>query len=231
MSGSLRVWGIGTARTLRPHWALAELGIEYETRDILPRTRGMEDRDFLKVSQRGKIPILESGDMVIGESGAILFHLADRYRETIELSPVAGSDQRAEFDDVCLFVLTEIDAPLYVIRRHLGLRDVYGESPVAVLAARDYFLRQVSELEKRLGDGDEFLVGPKFSVADILFSSCLGWAAFIGIDLSSRLTDYQTQVTLRAAYRKAARKNFSAEAQSAMRYQQGEVAQLRLEVG
>ncbi len=35
-SSDLRIWGVGTSRTLRPHWALAELGLEYESREVLP---------------------------------------------------------------------------------------------------------------------------------------------------------------------------------------------------
>src|SRR5215469_18883206 len=34
----LVLWGVGTSRTLRAHWALHELGLDYECRPILPRT-------------------------------------------------------------------------------------------------------------------------------------------------------------------------------------------------
>jgi glutathione S-transferase len=34
----LVLWGVGTPRTLRTHWALHELGLDYECRPILPRT-------------------------------------------------------------------------------------------------------------------------------------------------------------------------------------------------
>jgi glutathione S-transferase len=85
----IRVWGIGTSRTIRPHWALAELGVEYETRAIIPRTPSMEDPEFLSVSRRGKVPILEHDDLVIGESGAIVFWLAEHFRDRdrVELAP------------------------------------------------------------------------------------------------------------------------------------------------
>ncbi|MFP6639348.1 MAG: glutathione S-transferase family protein, partial [Myxococcota bacterium] len=200
VSSLLRIWGVGTSRTMRPHWALAELGLEYETREILPRTPGMQAPDFLRVSGRNKIPILECGDLIMGESGAILFHLADRYRDRLELAPRAGSNERAVFDDVCLFALMEMDAPLYVIRRHAGLPDVYGDAPVAVRAAREYFLRQAEQLAQRLSDGRPYLLGDAFSAADILVSTCIAWAGFIGIDLSDRLNEYQEHVTDRPAH-------------------------------
>ena len=93
-SPDLRVWGVGTPRTMRPHWALAELGLDYETREILPRSPAMESPEFLRISRRRKVPILECGDLVIGESGAIVFHLAERHRDRLELAPTAGSDAR-----------------------------------------------------------------------------------------------------------------------------------------
>jgi len=220
-SPDLRVWGVGTPRTMRPHWALAELGLDYETREILPRSPAMESPEFLRISRRRKVPILECGDLVIGESGAIVFHLAERHRDRLELAPTAGSDARAVFDDVCLFTLMELDAPLYVIRRHAGLPEIYGESPVAVQAARDYFLRQVEQVDDRLSDGRAHLLGDAFSAADILFSTCVTWASFIGIEVPERVGAYQQRVTQRPAYAQAVQRNFPPAAREAMRGQAG----------
>jgi hypothetical protein len=60
-SSELRVWGVGTPRTMHPHWVLAELGLDYETREVLPRSPAMQSPDFLRVSRRNKVPILECG--------------------------------------------------------------------------------------------------------------------------------------------------------------------------
>ena len=158
----LRVWGIGTSRTIRVHWALEELGLEYETREILPRTESMRSPDFVRLSARGKVPLLEDGERVMGESGAILFHLAERYRDRIELAPESNTRARADFDDLCFFILTELDAVLYIIRRHEGLPELYGSAPVATQAARDYFLRQVGEPESRVVEGRRQLLGENF---------------------------------------------------------------------
>ena len=212
MAAAIRVWGIGTSRTLRAHWMLAELGLDYETREIIPRTPSMDDPDFRALNQRSKVPVFEHGDLVIGESGAIVFHLADRYRARCALAPPPGSDERARFDDVCIFTLMELDAPLYIIRRHGGLPEVYGESPVAIQSAGEYFLRQVAEMDRRLADGRPYLFGEDFSAADLLLVTCLGWARIVGLPLSSRLEEYLAGVTNRAGYRAAFSVNFTPEA-------------------
>jgi glutathione S-transferase len=210
-----RLWGIGTSRTFRPHWMLHELELPYETREVITRTPSMEDPEFQRLNQRGKIPLLEDGGLVIGESGAILFYLADRHRERVQLAPQPATSERAGFDDLCLYTLTELDAPLYVIRRHEGLASVYGEAPAACQAARAYFTRQVKEIERRLADGRPHLLGDAFGAADILVMSCLEWAASLRIPLDA-FDAYRGRLRSRPAYMAAFRRNFTPEALAAL---------------
>jgi glutathione S-transferase len=209
----LRVWGIGTSRTLRPHWMLCELGLEYETRAIIPRSETMNDPAFRKVSGRGKVPILEHGELMIGESGAIVFYLADRFRERLTLAPLPATTERARFDEMCIFILMELDAPLYVIRRHEGLPEIYGASQTAVDAARAYFSRQTSVIEGWLENAEgSYLTGEHFSAADLLLATCSSWGRFVGIELSQPLSDHLALVTAREGFRKAFERNFTPEA-------------------
>lgn len=211
-----RVWGIGTSRTLRVHWMLAELGLDYETRAILTRTEGMEDPAFRALSGRGKIPLLEDGDLMIGESAAISLYLADRYRDRAVLAPLAGSDERAVHDELCFFIMTEMDALLYVIRRHEGLPDIYGKSEIACNAARDYFVRSAEEMERRLAGNKSYLQDETFQVADLLLKTCLDWAALCRISLPNSLQAYSERISSRPAYSKAIAINFTPEALSAL---------------
>lgn len=213
------VWGIGTPRTLRVHWMLCELSLPYETRAILPRSEGMREPAFERLNQRSKVPVLEDDGLVIGESGAILFYLADRHRERLTLAPPPATPERARFDDLCLYSLTELDATLYVIRRHEGLPAVYGDAPVACQAAREYFLRQAGEIERRLSDGRPHLLGEAFSVADLLVTSCLDWAAFVSVPLPEALDAYRRRIAKREAYTRAMQTNFPPAAFEALRRQ------------
>ncbi len=222
-----RLWGIGTSRTLRPHWMLAELNLRYETREIITRTKAMDEPDFRALSERGKIPLYEDGDLMIGESAAIVLFLADRYRGPRSnntdgddhfpiLAPEAGSDARARHDELCFFIMTEMDAPLYLIRRHAGLPEIYGDSPIAVQSAKDYFRRSASEIERRLEDHRPYLMGDAFSVADLLLKTCLDWAGFAQVALSDVLTLYSASLSERPAYGIAMRKNFPPAALAAL---------------
>lgn len=212
------VWGVGTPRTVRPHWTLCELGLDYETRAIIPRTPGMDDPEFRARSPRGKVPAYEQDEMVMGESGAISVWLADRNRDRVRLTPEPGTAARAQHDDLCSFVLMELDATaLYVLRRHEGLPETYGSAPIAAQAAREYFSRGVGELERLLGDGRPALCGADLQIADILAVSCLDWARFVGIDVPAPVSAYRDRVAARPAYAAAAARNYPPEAIAALR--------------
>ncbi|MGH0029067.1 MAG: glutathione S-transferase family protein [Myxococcota bacterium] len=211
-----RVWGIGTARTLRPHWMLRELDLPYETREILTRSEAMQDPEFRALNQREKIPVYQEDDFAMGESAAIVFHLADRHRDRVALAPERATRERARFDDLSFFAMTELDAALYVIRRHEGLPSIYGASPAACRAAREYFLRQVQEIVRQLADGRPYLMGDDFSALDILVLSCLEWAAVVEIALPDELSPYRERLRGRPAFASAMQCNFTPAAVAAL---------------
>jgi glutathione S-transferase len=172
----------------------------------------MQDPEFVALDGRGKVPILEDGELVLGESGAIVLHLADAYRESAVLAPEPASAERARFYDLCLYTLMELDAPLYIVRRHAGLAGEYGEAPVAVASAKEYFLRGAARLERLVGDGRPFVLGDAFCAADILVASCLAWAKFLGLALPPGLETQLVRVGEREGYRCALARNFPPEA-------------------
>ena len=81
MSEKRIVWGIGTSRTIRAHWALIELGLPYSIEVVRTRTPDTETEEFKSVNPRQKIPVLEDGEIRIGESAAIVTYLAENYRQ------------------------------------------------------------------------------------------------------------------------------------------------------
>jgi glutathione S-transferase len=211
----LVLFGAGTARTLRAHWALHELGLDYEPRLVASRSGETATADFGRLNPKRKIPVLVDGDFTLTESAAIVNYLGDTYghgagRPGVRLVPDPGTRERARYDEACFFVMTELDAhTLYVVRRHRDLAALYGEAPNAVSEALAGFDRQVSTVEAALGDGRRHLLGDLFTGADILLASCLQWATFYGRPLSERLSAYLGRVTQRPAHGRAAAINYS----------------------
>lgn len=207
MSGMI-VWGVGTPRTLRVHWTLAELGLSYSTRPIQSRTGETLTDEYTALNPRQKIPVLQDGDVTLTESAAITTYLVDRYSRTEPSLIPHGAIDRAHCIEWCYFAISELDATsLYVLRRHEGLPQIYGEAPVANTAARLYFQKQMRSVDHVLQDGRPFIVANQFSIADIMLCSCLTWAQALDIPIAPHVAAYNEQIKARPAYRIAALAN------------------------
>ncbi|MCC6474460.1 MAG: glutathione S-transferase family protein, partial [Burkholderiales bacterium] len=200
-TGSRRiVWGAGTPRTLRAHWILHELGLPYERRRIGSRTGESQTPEYLAINPSGKIPTLQDGDFTLSESAAIVDYIAGRYGRA-DLLPGPDARERARYDQWRFFAMMELDADtLYVIRRHEDLQAVYGEAPAACATARRVFAQQAIAAARRLGDAP-YVMGERFTGADILFTTCITGALRRGIEVPPSLCDYAARTSARPAYR------------------------------
>src|SRR6266851_2775602 len=69
--------GKGLVRDTRVRWALEEVGQPYEVR--LVSFRAMKEPAHRALHPFGQIPTYEEGDLALFETGAIVFHIAERY--------------------------------------------------------------------------------------------------------------------------------------------------------
>ncbi len=89
------VWGAGTPRTLRAHWSMQELGLDYERRAIGSRDGGNLPPEYTRLNPSQKIPTLQDGDLVVAESAAIVNYLTTCYGAAKNLQPPADPGARA----------------------------------------------------------------------------------------------------------------------------------------
>jgi len=210
MTHDLTVWGVGTSRTMRVHWMLLELGLEYECHPIQSRTGETQTDEFKRLNPRHKIPVLRHGSVVLTESAAIIQYLSETFATSPEVYVPSDTVSRARLHEWCYFIMTELDAgSLYVVRRHDGLKQIYGEAPTAVESAKSYFLHNLETMTARIGGDNTYLLGDQLSVADILLMTCLDWAPSCGIVLPEPWAHYRQRVASRPAYQAALKKNFA----------------------
>ena len=198
----LVLWGVGTSRTLRAHWALHELGLDYESRPILPRSGETKTQEYTRLNPRQKIPLLQDGDFTIAESPAIAAYLSNTYGTPETALIPSEPREQASWLEWCFYVATELDATsLYVMRRHGDLKHIYGEAPVALESAASYFATQLRHAEQALQEGRPFLVGERFTTADMLLTTCLTWAVSYRVPVTAACLAYMERITSRPAYR------------------------------
>ncbi len=201
----LHLWGIGSARALRVHWTLQELGLAYGVTPIRTRTPEQTAPAFRAVNPLHKIPVLEIDGERFTESGAISLELAARFRKPVDLWPDAA---RARVLEWCFHVAMELDATsLYVIRRHRDLAAIYGAAPAVVAGARDYWLKQAAKTETALAEGGPWLLGETFTVADIMLGTCLRWARRCEVALPPAIAAYEQRLLARPARQRAEEAN------------------------
>ena len=76
----IKLWGSGTARTLRPIWMAEELEMEYELIPIGPRTGETKTEEFTQINPKQKIPALEDSEIKLSESLAICRYLQRNFK-------------------------------------------------------------------------------------------------------------------------------------------------------
>ena len=208
MTKKIKLWGSGTARTLRPIWIAEELGLDYDLVSFGPRTGETLTEEFTELNPKQKIPLLQHGSFFLTESLAICRYLQNTFPSNNLYIPEKLSDIAKE-DEWSSFIYGEIDeTALYVMRRHYDLKEIYGDSPVVVESCREYLLRQFKVLENHLSNNKTILNGG-FGLVDIFLITCLDWAIFYEFKLTENLSLYRESIIKREAYKKAMKINYS----------------------
>jgi glutathione S-transferase len=201
----LTLWGVGTSRTVRAHWAMAELGLAYETRAIGARTGETQTAEYTALNPRQKIPLLQDGDFCIGESAAIVAYLSRTYSSGEKSLIPEPPREYAAWLEWLFFIVAELDSTsLYVMRRHKAdaLGHIYGIAPDVVARAGEYFRKQLRHVETSLADGRTYLMGDRFTSADILLTTCLEWAIAYEVGVCDNAHPYLDRIRERPAYQR-----------------------------
>tara|TARA_B100000003_G_C10913736_1_gene364286 strand:- start:54 stop:689 length:636 start_codon:yes stop_codon:yes gene_type:complete len=201
MSENRILWGVGTSRTIRAHWALIELNLSYKTEIIRTRTTDTETAAFKSVNPRQKIPVLQDGTLTMGESAAIVTYLAESYStEQVSLIP-DNPKARAKYFEWMSFICMELDATsLYVLRRHWSLPEIYGDSPIANKASEEYFNRMITAADKLKNPKQKYLLETGFSGVDILMTTTLKWAIDYNQKIPNDFMEYLDHMVNRPGY-------------------------------
>src|SRR4051794_33576103 len=140
--------GRGLARDMGVRWALEEVGQPYGVR--LVSFSEMKGSAHLALHPFGQIPTYEEGDLALFESGAIVFHIAERHAGL--LPDDANARARA---------ITWMFAALPRVRAPIVEREVFMlmekdkscfEERLPILDGR--VRTRLGELSRRLGDAD-----------------------------------------------------------------------------
>jgi glutathione S-transferase len=188
--------GKGLAREMRVRWALEEVGQPYDVR--LLSFKAMKEPAHLALHPFGQIPTYEEGDLALFESGAIVFHIAERHAGLLP----NDTNARARAITWMFAALTTMEQPIVdrEVARYLEGDKTWYEQRRPVVEER--IRKRLRELSGRLGDAD-WLDG-EFSAGDLQMVSVLLRLKGSGIlDDYPNLSAYVARGEARPAYKRA----------------------------
>jgi glutathione S-transferase len=188
--------GMGLARDTRVRWALEEVGQAYSVRPV--SFAAMKEPAHLALHPFGQIPTYEEGDLVLFESGAIIFHIASHKAGLLPDEAKA----RARAITWMFSALNTVEPPILEL---VTAKILEGDKPWSkerLPLIGDRIRRRLEQLSARLGDA-EWLDG-EFSAGDLVMVSVLLRLRPSGIlNEFSRLAAYVARGEDRPAYKRA----------------------------
>jgi glutathione S-transferase len=188
--------GKGLARDMRVRWALEEVGQPYEVR--LVSFDAMKEPAHRALHPFGQIPTYEEGDLALFESGAIVFHIAERHAGLLP----DDANARARAITWMFAALNTVEPPILDLStaRVLERDKPWYEQRLPLV--QDRICDRLDKLSDRLGDAD-WLDGA-FSAGDLMMVAVLLRLRPSGmLDKYPKLSAYVARGEARPAYKRA----------------------------
>ena len=206
LSVMLTIHHLSTSQSERILWLCEELGVPYEMkrheRDAVTRLSPPELR---ALHPMGTAPVITEGDLVLGESGAIMEYIIRRHGG----GRLAPGVEHPDYPDYLYWFhfANATFQPLMGRNMHLHRLQLPADNPLLV-STRGRLDRALDMVEARLGKVD-FLAGSALTAADVMIVfSLTTMRIFYPLDLApyANIRAYLGRIGERAAYRRAMHK-------------------------
>ncbi|MFA6116788.1 MAG: glutathione S-transferase family protein [Sphingomonas sp.] len=188
--------GKGLARDMRVRWALEEVGQPYDVR--LVSFAEMKQPAHCALHPFGQIPTYEEGGLALFETGAIIFHIADRHAGLLPDEPNA----RARAITWMFAAVNTVEPPILDL---VTVKLLEGDKPWAeqrLSLVQDRIRARLADLSAYLGDA-EWLDGA-FSAGDLMMVTVLLRLSASGLLVEyPNLAAYVARGEARPAYQRA----------------------------
>lgn len=154
----------------RVHIALLEKNIAVETHEVDMAAREHRTPEYLALNPYGRVPTLQNGDFVLFESNSILLYID----ATHPIPPLAPDDarQRALIDmhlRLCDLQMAQPAGAIIFPKRFLP-KERWDQAAIADAAKK---IASHLEILSRQLNGQDYLVGNRYSLADIAYTPFL----------------------------------------------------------
>jgi glutathione S-transferase len=191
------------ACSLAPHIVLRELGLPFDLIKVDLQQHLTElGEDFYRLNKKGQVPVLQLEDGSFLTEGAVISQfLVDQF-ERKDLLPEINTPERYQTLSWMNFIASEIHkaySPFF--------HESYGEESKTIFST--ILNKHYAWIDQQL-DGQNYLMGSNFTIADIYLFVVTRWADFIGLDLEHFI--HLTAFMQRIAHRQTVQDAIAAEA-------------------
>ncbi|RBA41277.1 MULTISPECIES: glutathione transferase GstA [Acinetobacter] len=191
------------ACSLAPHIVLRELGLPFDLIKVDLQQHLTElGEDFYRLNKKGQVPVLQLEDGSFLTEGAVISQfLVDQF-ERKDLLPEINTPERYQTLSWMNFIASEIHkaySPFF--------HESYGEESKTIFST--ILNKHYAWVDQQL-DGQNYLSGSNFTIADIYLFVVTRWADFIGLDLGHFI--HLTAFMQRIAHRQTVQDAIAAEA-------------------
>lgn len=151
---------------------LEEMGVPYTLHAMDLRAGENRQPAYLSINPLGKVPAIEDDGALVTEQGAIFLYLADRFPEA-GLAPPIGDPLRGPFLRWLFFYGSAFEP---AVVDHAQKR----EPGPASMSPYGTYEAVIDTLRGQLAKGP-WLLGERFTAADILWGVALNWTMMFGV--------------------------------------------------
>lgn len=176
-------------------WMLEEVGQPYDTQ-IIDYAK-IKDPSYLAINPMGKVPAIKHGGTVVTEAAAICAYLADAFPQA-GLAPPSGDKLRGPYYRWLFYAAGPVEA--MASNHAMGWAPPPERQVMFGYGSREAVL---DTLEKAIAAAD-YLVGNKFSAADLYLGAHIGWGMQFGaIERRPAFEAYFGRLSARPAAKRA----------------------------
>jgi glutathione S-transferase len=201
----MKLYHCADARSLRPLWALEELGADYELVNMAFPPRAAYP-GYLGINPLGTVPTFVDGEVTLTESTGICHYLGDKFApNTLRVDPSEAA--YGEYLNWMYRSDATLTFPQTIVLRYTRLEPKERRLPQAAEDYTVWYLSRLRSVEAALEDR-EFLCAGRFTMADI----AVHYALFLGetLGLAERYKpqcqDYLARLKDRPAFQRAREK-------------------------
>jgi glutathione S-transferase len=180
----ITLYGVYRSRASRNIWLLKELGAKFKHVPVIQANRlanptakdaplNTASTQFRKINPNGLIPTLQDGKLILNESLAMNLYLAKKFGGKLAPKTIKEDGLMTMWT---VWAVNEVEPHSINVLYHSIGKPEPERDPVILKAAVDALQRPLGVLNAHLKDSGGFLVGKRFTVADINLAEVVRYA-------------------------------------------------------